>query len=223
MQRHPVKHELLSYAECLDLGRPIPAELGGHVARCQTCAAEVNAMRATLRVAAAAAALEPSRDFTARVLMAAKQERAITRRNRSRMRSALAVAKIAGYAATLLFVSGVWFLAASDSSTAAPAATLPAAPAVASAPAPSPEEIRAAAARAETFAAAAMDAMNERPANLWELQHRRMAVALNADLMEALSAWERNPGNERAGQLVTTTLKRQANIWEKLYLGEQSL
>jgi hypothetical protein len=223
MQRHPVKHELLSYAECHVGGRPIPADLGGHVARCQSCSAEVKGMVATLRVASKAAGLEPSRDFTNRVLMAAKQERIVTRRNRSRMRSALAVAKMAGYAATLLFVSAVWFSVAS--SDAAPGAVTPrvdAVPQVAQAT-PSPEEMRIAAAQAETFAAAALGAMDGRPSSLWELQQRREAAALNADLMEVLSALEKNPGLARASNLMTTTLQRQANNWKALYLGEQSL
>lgn len=219
MHRHPVKNELLTYAECLVGGRPIPAELGRHVARCQACAAEVEAMRATLRATAKAKALDPSREFTARVLMAAKAERTKTRRHRSWMRSTLAVAKGMGYAASLALVSALWFSAASEDPASAVATPAPAAPVQVAASEPSPEEVREAAAQIQMFAAA-MGALEDQPASLRELQHRRMALALNADLREALSALERNPGCERASDVVTTTLRRQA--WKTLYL-ERSL
>jgi hypothetical protein len=223
MQRHPVKSELLSYAEALLGGRPIPADLGAHVTRCQACAAEVGAMRDTLRVATKAAALEPSRDFTNRVIMAARQERIVTRRHRSRMRSVLAGVKLIGYAATLLLVGAAWFSIASSDGTSVASAQALEPEQVAMATAPSQEEVRLAAAQAQTFATAAVGAMNSRPADLWELQHRRMAVALNADLMEALSALEKNPGCARASHLVSTTLQRQVNNWKALYLGERRL
>lgn len=222
MQRHPVKHELLSYAESLVGGRPIPAELGRHVARCQACAAEVAAMRESLRVAAAAKTLEPSREFTARVLLAAKNERVSTRRHRSRMRSALAVAKGFGYAASLVAVSAWWFTAASVTAPAAAAPVAEAPQPVAMAAQPSPEEVREVAAQIQTFAAA-VGALDGQPVSLRELQHRRMALALNADLAEALSALAQNPGCERANDLMTTTLRRQAKNWKNLYLLERSL
>lgn len=222
MQRHPVKHELLSYAECLLGGRPIPADLGRHVARCPVCAAEVEAMRYTFRLTAEAAKLEPTRDFTARVLMAAKSERVATQRHRSRMRSALRAAKGLGYAAGLVLASTLWFSAASEVSTPVTLEARASEPAPAAAAEASPEELNKAATLAQMYAAA-VGSFDGQPASERELQYRRMALALNEDLLEAWAALERNPGCERASDVVTTTLRRQAKTYQQLYFYERSL
>ena len=173
-------------------------------------------LRLTLRAALQGQAIEPSREFTARVLLAAKTERGIVMKRRARAHSIRTFAKSVGYAAGLVVVAGAWFGAASNSVDAGSLATAAAKPTVAVA-APSPEEIQKAAAQIQTLAAA-VNAVASEPKSLREMQHRRVARALDADLMEALAALERNPGCERASNVVTLNLKRQAQTWKALYL-----
>ncbi len=215
MERHPTRLELLGYAESLIGGRPISAHLGAHVARCPACAAEVDAMRATLRVAAAGSPIEPSREFTAQVLLAAKQERTHRQRHRSRVRSLLRVSRGLGYAAALVVLSAVWFGAASEERAAVevrgsvrPLAVLT----------PSPEDLQADA-QVKSFAAA-LGASESEEVNPRELQLRYMALLLDENLQAARAALARNPTSVEAKSVVASHLKRQKEILKALYVGD---
>src|SRR5690606_25943776 len=153
MQRHPAKHELLAYAECAVNGQPLSAQIGGHIARCRPCWDEVDAMRRTLRVASVGAGLEPSRDLTAQILLAAKKARSEESRRQRRDRSVTAVVKTVGYAAALVLVSALWFGAASEARASA-AEAAPAPSVELAAVVPSAEELRQAAAEIQTYAEA---------------------------------------------------------------------
>jgi hypothetical protein len=72
---HPTRQQLLDHAESLALrGAPVSASLAGHVQRCARCRGEVARIRESIDVTAAAGPLEPSRDLTAQILLAAQQK-----------------------------------------------------------------------------------------------------------------------------------------------------
>ncbi|MFP4500328.1 MAG: hypothetical protein ACLFTT_04955 [Candidatus Hydrogenedentota bacterium] len=72
---HPTRQQLLAHAESLaDRNAPVSASLAAHVQRCERCRREVARIRESIDLAAAAGPLEPSRDLTAQILIAAQQE-----------------------------------------------------------------------------------------------------------------------------------------------------
>lgn len=219
MRRHPAKHELLDYAESLVDGRAISAQLGGHITRCATCMAEVAAMQATLRVASAAPRLEPSRELTAQILLAAKNERGIQQVKRTRRAAFFRAVRAMGYAASLLIVGTVWFSAASEKPAKSSTPTVMPATKSLVVVAPSTDEIQKATARIQTFAQAVGTTQG---ATLADLQHRRVASVLDEDLTAAAAALQRNPGCVQAGRLITETLQQRVQVLQN-YWTERTL
>lgn len=219
MRRHPAKHELLDYAESLVDGRAISAQLGGHITRCAACLAEVAAMQSTLRVVRAAPHLEPSRELTARILLAAKNERGIQQVKRSRRAAFFRAIRAVSYAAGLVVVGTVWFGAASEKPAMTSIPTVMPATKALVVVAPSTDEIQKATARIQTFAQAVGTTQG---ATLADLQHRRVASVLDEDLTAAAAALQRNPGCVQAGRLITETLQQRVQVLQN-YWTERTL
>lgn len=213
MLRHPTRQELVAYVEGRLDGKSIAAAVARHIATCKTCAAEVAAVRASLEFVSTAPALEPSEEFTAHVLLAAQRER--RQRRGGAARTAFNAIKGLACAAGIVLVAGFSFRAALNEAAVEP--SFRAAPArLASDTGPSPEELRKRAVEIRSLSAA-VNARSDSPKSLWEMQHRWMVHALDADRMAALAALQRNPGCARATRLINSNMKREAQALKTLY------
>jgi hypothetical protein len=215
MTRHPSKHELLEHAENLLVHRPISAKIGGHIASCKACQAELEGVRASFDFIAEARELEPTSDFTAQILMAAQNERRIMNAKRSRLSLVASAAKIAGYAAAVLVIGTVCFSAALVKQANTDQAAF--GKKIASSTAIAPDSSLKNATDIRTLAAA-VDQPSKKKPSLWEVEHRRTVRALNADIEAAQAALERNPGCDRATRIMANNLQRQAQALKALYL-----
>ncbi|MCX5772103.1 MAG: hypothetical protein NTZ09_17770, partial [Candidatus Hydrogenedentes bacterium] len=81
----------------------------------------------------------------------------------------------------------------------------------------SPEVLRQAAAEVRTLVAA-LSFQPKTPPSPWEIEYRRAAQALGADIEAARAALERNPGCARASQMIGSHLQRQAQTLKALYV-----
>jgi len=216
MVLHPAKAELLALAEsAVDHGIAVSAKTAAHVAECDTCAAEVEAMRATVAFVAESPALEPSSAQTSAILLAAKEQR---RRSgtRANVRGALsALGRGIGYAAAVAVMTALCFGAALGQGAPGKAAPLCARAGSVEA-APDDEHIDKVATDIQTLAAD-LRAASSRRMSPEEAAHRKAALALDADIAEALAALERNPGFARANDMVSSNLQRQAERLRTLY------
>ncbi|NIA13006.1 MAG: hypothetical protein GWP08_02915 [Nitrospiraceae bacterium] len=220
MKRHPSKRELLAYAEsCVD-GHALSASIGGHIAACSSCAAEAAAMRLSLEYVAEATDLEPSSEFTANLLLAAKQERAAVQAARMR-HSAWSLARGAAYAASLLLVAALSFGFALDTGAKPVETRLAPRPVQLAESASNPETALKAAAEIQTLAMA-LGVSSATPRSPWELERRRAASAQSADIAAARAALARNPGCVRASRLMDANLERLPKTLKALYV-ERSL
>lgn len=219
MRPHPGRSELFAYAEQLAAANPaIPAETARHVARCPACAAEVQRIRASLVFLESAPELTPSEEQTAQILAAARAERRVGgKASAAAVRFIVRTAKGLACAAAVLIMGAVSFRAVLTEQSAAHAAsarTVLARPAVDNAP--SPETIRKVSSDIRELATVLQE--GNRPQSPAEWRSRRIALAVRADLAEASSALERNPGCERARRLITVNLARQADALKALYV-----
>jgi hypothetical protein len=222
MKRHPSRFDLLAYAESLVDGHTLSAQTAKHLSGCASCKAEVEAIRQSLAFANHSKPLEPSDAFTRGILQAARTERHTLQQRRA-LRSVAGVLKGAACAAGIVIVAAVSFGAALTSESWRDAGTrrTPAAVMVRTTDnSPSPELLRTATARIDTLAAA-VSAPSATP-SLWEIEQRRAASALSADLAAAKAALERNPGCARASRVVNNNLERLPRTLKALYL-ERSL
>lgn len=217
IQRHPSRQELFAYAECLSEGGPVPATLAGHVAGCPACNREVEAMRASLGVTASLPELEPAADLTSRILMEARTVRAT--RQRRAATTFMLVARGMAYATASLAVMVVVFGAAlgNPASEAAPVAESAPVVTASSDAGPSPEALRKAADTVKTLSQAVRVA-SDAPASREDLEKLRTVDAMDADIVAAREALERNPGCVRASHIVHANLQRQAKTLRDLYV-----
>ena len=226
MLRHPHGTDLLAYAESLSGRRsnPISAKIAAHVVQCKACTAEVAAMRRSLEFVQEAAELEPSAQFTAQLLLAAKNERQAiqTVPVQGLLGQVWAATRGFAYAAGLILAVALSFGAGlrdgSPSLLHDPIAvvSLPTAASLESESLRSPADVRHVASEIETLAAA-VNTPSKTPPNQWELEHRRAVTALDADIAAARAALAQNPGCERASQIAASNLARQAKTLRALY------
>lgn len=232
MLGHPERSELLDYACCLADNRPAPVQTASHVFRCPACQKAVAEMRATMAVTALPRELEPSRDFTAQILLAAQRQRSAESSVSKTLRRSPAVgfAKLALCAAGLLLIAAISYstalqgavITASQGASSAslarartalqPQAAIPSAGVLASS-----ESLGRVLSEIEAFTTA-VAGMSAQPANVLEREHRRAIESLGVDLLAARDALRRNPGCPRATAMVDTGLQRQAQALRKLYL-----
>ena len=224
MDRHPRKNELMTYAESLaGKGGALSVKIGGHVAACKSCQAEVEGMRTSLEFIHSAPELEPTPEFTRQVLLAAQNERRLLQQRRGRQALA-SIAKGLSYAAGILVVGAACFGAALSDGSTDDATVHAAVRQTQTTPADtgiSPEVLRQAAAEVQTLVAA-LSFQPKTPSSPWEIEYRRAAQALGADIEAARAALERNPGCARASQMIGSHLQRQAQTLKALYV-ERSL
>jgi hypothetical protein len=217
MKRHPGKSELFDHAESIVAHRPISAKIGGHIAGCRACQAEVEGMRASIEFAVEAPELEPSTDFTSQLLLAAQQERRALNTRRSKMSVAASIAKIGGYAAAILLVGAICFsVALTGKPGGAAVQAIETTPPLDAATA-SRDAMAKTATDIETLASAVEQPSRKKP-SLWELEHRRTVSALNANIEAARAALERNPGCDRANKIINVNMQRQAQALKALYV-----
>ena len=182
--------------------------------------AEVQRMRASFEVLRRSGELEPSNDFTTRVLVAARQERTaleVRRVRRPRIRPLL---KGLAYAAGVLVVAVAGFKTALNTGSHVPSSYTRGTDRVADAML-SPDAIRKASAEVQALAAAVQAPAAKRFSPV-EIERRRAVQALNTDIEAARAALQRNPGCLRASRVMDSNLQRQAQTLRALYL-ESSL
>lgn len=222
MPRHPSKPELLAYVESLvDSRSPVSARTASHVSVCRSCQMAVRAIRASLEFAHQAPALEPSKELTTQILLAAQSARTAARTPVSWRKRFLVAAKGVGFAAGLVLISSVYFgLALRE----APRDLKPAVTSAKSSLAmvtPSIEAMRKASSEVRALVEAVSVPL-DKPQGLREREYRRQVQLRDADISRAVEALQQNPGCARAGYLLSSNLQRQAEILRKLYV-ERSL
>ena len=223
-KKHPSKVELLGYAGSLAGRAPLAASIGAHLTACKKCAAEVDAMSASLAFVAEAPALEVSSELTSRILVVARSERpakagALQRLWNPRRAAGLCAYAMAAACVALLSAAPV-FLGYTDSAHVPErqaAANVPALIAASAETAPR-NELLAILSEVEVLANA-VRASFVRPQNAAERIRQRTVNAMDAEISAALAALERNPGCVRATQLVQNNLERQAETLRELYAG----
>lgn len=217
MKWHPGKHDLMAYAEGLADRRGIlSAKVGGHVSACPTCMAEVQRMRASFELLRRSGEIEPSEDFTTRVLLAAREQRTALESRRLRRSRIRPLAKGMAYAAGVLLVAMAVFKAALNAAPNTPShyatASEPVEEAVLS-----PDAVLRASAEVQALAAAVQSVSSRRFSPV-EIERRRTVQALNTDIEAARAALQRNPGCLRASRVMDANLQRQAQALRALYL-----
>lgn len=221
MLMHPTKQELLSHAEALIAGRAISSGIARHVAKCSSCAAEAQAMRRSLGFVHSADELEPSSDMTARILSAARAERAVLRtERRSRKGVAVMLAKGLSFAAALAVISALSFSVAlkANAKSASAMRMNPARTTASRATAPAAGAVEEKAAEEIRLLATAVASRGVQPSDAEEWRHARAVVALNSDLTAVRAVLKRYPGCERANRLMSSNLQRQAQALKSLYV-----
>lgn len=219
IRRHPTRYQLVRYAESMvDRSAPVSAIMASHIAACPACAAEVKSIRASLEFAAKADDLEPSNDLTAQILMRAKQVRATSHpRPRSAFRTAWRGIFFAGAMAAMAAVVFGLALGAPQPTPRMETALQQVSDAL-----PSPDMIHRVTADIKTLGTAVRTASTNRPVSLLEREHLRAVNAMDADIVAAQAALQRNPGCARASHIVNENLQRQAETLRHLYI-ERSL
>jgi hypothetical protein len=216
MWGHPSKPELWAYAEGLVDGRGISSATARHVSGCAFCRREVESFRKSIELASAAPGLNPPDEFVSQILVAARHERKA--KGRMRPRSLWIAAKSLGLAASVTFIAAAYFQSVLD----APAPGFGAAtvsPARQSETALSVEDWREAAGQIRTLAAA-VGARMKYAEDAGALQQARRVLALDAELMAAQAAAERNPGGQRPQLVINSNLRRQTSALKALYVGQ---
>lgn len=220
--RHLTGPERLAHAESLvDGGTPIDAALAAHLAACEHCAQEVEAMRRSFEVTRHVAPIEPSAEATAQLLMQAR-----------RLRQSLpsTPARTARFSVEGRRLWTVWAAAASFVCCVGLGVMWhgqPAAPVIASVPLSQTTEAPKANTLQKTaqdvrMLAAAVRTPTAAAASPREMAQRREVQAMDADIAAALAALQRNPGCARATQIVQANLERQKQTLRTLYT-ERSL
>jgi hypothetical protein len=220
MRLHPARHDLFRHAESRCDGGAINARLARHLQRCRSCSEETAKVEHTLRFAAQAGTIEPTRELTASILTAARAER--HRQAHAHGGATVSLFRGIAAAAVLLLMAGLSFRTVlGDHLPGEDNAMRPADAGRTIAEGPSQEDLRKAA-REVQMLTAVVEAATEQPGTPGELQQRRKEEALSADLSLALAALKRNPGCERASRLRNISLTRLADTRKHLY-AERSL
>ncbi|MEX2015666.1 MAG: hypothetical protein WD873_03445 [Candidatus Hydrogenedentales bacterium] len=214
LQPHPGRKLLLDYAERLVDGTPLMPAATRHVARCGRCRHEINAMARSLRFSSKAGDIEPSRDLTARILLAAKSQQ--RHREVRRHRVALYSVRFAAAAMVLIVTA---FLVQRDVATPAPAAAAPVENAsFMTNPMISAVTVAAPSAEEELLERAVLAAPYWQPKNAREKAQLRAIQAMESDISEALAMYRRNPGLARAAEVVNTNRQRQSEALKELFV-----
>jgi hypothetical protein len=221
MMRHPGRKELFAYAEDLVNGQPLAARVGRHLKECPACRAEVEGVRNSLEFTAEAPELEASDALTAAILQGARRERLVYAGKKKRASIVWGVTKGLACAAALAVMTAMYFdVVSAPVSFAQTVAAQPTAPARLS-ESPAPELIEKAGAEIMSLTNA-VQARPQAELSLMEREQRRAVLEQEEDIAAAMAALKRNPGNERAREVVNTNIQRGAKTLKRIYM-EQSL
>ncbi len=220
---HPSKQQLLAYAESLvGHASPICGATAGHVGRCAKCKAEIEAMRATFCVTHAAQDLEPSREFTANIVLAARHERQAIDRRWARFAAAGTFTRGLAFASSIAAIAGLVYTL--DLPKAAPRGEI-APQAQAATPIRMemyPYQAPQLPSHAEEVLTAAIMSPKWQPQTHREKQQLRKVQVMGDDMSAAQAALARNPYSLRATQVVKTAREQRVQEMKSLYV-ERSL
>lgn len=214
LSTHPSQADLLEFAELFEenAGRA-SAAIYAHVVECERCAAEVERARATLALTRRAAELEPSREWRAQTLLAARQIRgrharpsrrwlAVSNRRAMLATAALAIAACAGLTASLFAAAGPAGLDKPEGPSQAAVFSL--------------DVLQQASLEERLLAPAVLSGPG--PVTPWVAAQQRAVHAWDAEIDEALEALESNPACVRAAALVNTNRERLGETLKVLYV-----
>jgi len=215
--RHPSREQLLAYVESLiDQATPVSSTVAAHVAGCKRCAAEVRDMRESLDFTASAQALEPSKDLTAQILLAAQDNHS----REPRWRVPEPLRRAGRLAAVVVLGLGVatWFrfvLAPSPNDIASSLAVRDG-----SGPVPVSQPVLSTRDRMDeiTRLAAATAADPRTPKRPAERALRRIAIMVSENIKAARDALRRNPRSPRARAALEHALAVEEDALRALYL-----
>lgn len=223
---HPKPVELLRYAEGLEDGHVHMApEVVRHVADCAECRSEVEAMRFSLCAIAQSTPIEPTTEWTAQVVTAARREgrRKVTKRYTRPAMAAAAALIVASVIGAIRIAPGrtpdISETAAVPSS--APVAIENRAVAFASDTRSVGVALLSETVEEEVLGDALLDT-NRPPSSAWEAAHLSAIRELDANIEEGLAALASNPGLVRARLLVNASREQKRELLKTLYL-ERSL
>lgn len=220
-KRHPSREELLAYAESLvDKGILVSSRIAAHVNGCKRCAEEVHGFRASLTFTASAQELEPSKDLSTQILLAAQQQKELQKRRwtfPAPVRFAYVTASIVGLSVFGIF----WFRVmlgtaaerASEGNTGV-AATAHELPRL------SPVEEQRLIAEINALAEA-VRLTPDKPRNDRERFLRRLVSTATADWAAARDALRRNPNLASAEKLKRDALDAQRRALRALFLYQE--
>ena len=221
---HPNKQQLLAYAESLvGNASPICGATAVHVGRCAKCKAELEAIRATLCVTHAALDLEPSREFTANIVLAARHERQAIDRRWARFAAAGTFARGLAFASSIAAVAGLVYTL--DLTKAAPRGEIAPQAQAATPPVHTemyPYQAPQLPSHAEEVLTAAIMSPKWQPQTHREKQQLRKVQVMGDDMSAAQAALARNPYSLRATQVVNTAREQRVQEMKSLYV-ERSL
>lgn len=214
LSTHPSRADLLEYAEQLELNSGIASTaIRAHIAECGVCAFEVERARATVSIMQHAAAIEPSREWRAQILLSARQVRGVNEA-KARQRAPIAFnLKTALAAASLILIAAVAFATLQHVETSLGVATAKSGPQQAAVF--SLDVLRQASPEERLLIPAVADVAPETP---WEVSQHRAVRTLDAEIDEALEALESNPACVRAATLVSTNRERLGETLKVLYV-----
>lgn len=216
LSSHPSRSALFEYAKDLesDPGQ-VSAAVAGHVAECRFCERDVDTIRSTIAVSGKSEGLEPSRKFSAALLLAVRQERGFERRGPSgydwRSRR-----KTVGYAVAIVLVASLSIVAVQYGGIEIIFQTDANGPATSSASVFS-LDVLSQATPAEALLGPAVLA-DWLPKSAWEAAQRRAVQGWDAEIEEALEALRANPACVRAATLVNGNRELRAETLKVLYV-----
>ncbi len=219
LQSHPSRSDLVRHAESmLGQGRRISAMVAGHVATCEHCQVEVDAIQSTLTVAETPDALEPSREFHARLLLAARQERAAVQQSNVTMFMRRARLRKVSYTACVLIVMGIAYGFVEYTRTiSSDPGVLTDSQGVMDASVLSLDTLREASA-VEILLSNVVMAEDRLPQSSWEAERRRAVMTWNDEIDDALEAFENNPACVRAKVMVNRNREYLGETLKTIYV-----
>lgn len=206
----------MSYAEAaIDGQSVICAATATHVADCPQCEAEVSQIQTSLSSLDTARELQPTRQFTAKILLASQHERRLMEQSHRRRAAVITTGKVTVLATVVTVVAWAAVQSAGDAD-----ATVSAQPASVQAALLADflnsDHVRQAAYEVQTLGPAVLARTSPRTYTEWA--KLRAVKNLDRGLSDALAALEQNPRSVRAGQMVYSNLQQQAEALRSLYI-----
>lgn len=215
---HPTQRQLVEFAESLvDQHMPVSALMAAHVASCSVCTREVKQIRASLELAALAHLPEPSNELTQRIIMKAQQMRS-TNPPKSCSGKKNFIRSIQIAACTLGTIAIAYFSFGTAINEISPQNHTPSFHTAATEQPPEIHEVLKEKSSTVKALYSAISLPPDKAASPYEQGHRRFLHALDADMIAAQAALQRNPGCSRANQVMLTSVDRQLEGLRKLYL-----